>query len=74
MTSHVPNADSLRAQWITSSYSGGGNDCVQAALLDAGSLAVRDSKRPTGPALLVTNAQWRHFLADVRTPAGRLLP
>lgn len=66
MTTHIPNAESLLARWVTSSYSGGGNNCVQAAALDAGQLAVRDSKAPSGPALLVPAQAWSTFLAGVR--------
>ncbi|WP_406342401.1 DUF397 domain-containing protein [Streptomyces sp. NBC_00648] len=66
MTTHVPNAETLRARWVTSSYSGGGNDCVQAATLDDGRFAVRDSKRPTGPALLFAAGGWDAFLTGIR--------
>ncbi|MEC4020661.1 DUF397 domain-containing protein [Streptomyces sp. H27-D2] len=66
MTMYVPNAETLRAQWVTSSYSGGGNDCVQAAALDGGRLAVRDSKDPAGPALLFTPHAWQTFVASAR--------
>lgn len=50
--------------WHTSSYSGSGSDCVEVAPAPAGVL-VRDSKDPAGPALAVTTAAWRAFLATV---------
>jgi hypothetical protein len=67
MTIHAPNAETLRAQWVTSSYSGGGNDCVQAAAVAGGLHAVRDSKNPAGPALLMERAAWQSFVQDVRS-------
>jgi hypothetical protein len=68
MTRHVANAETIQARWITSSYSGGGNDCVQAAALPAaGARAVRDSKRPAGPALLFSERSWTAFLGSARS-------
>ncbi|MET8982580.1 DUF397 domain-containing protein [Streptomyces sp. NPDC004539] len=51
--------------WIKSSYSNGGGNCVEAAPLPA-TIALRDSKNPDGPALLVPGAAFRSFLAGVR--------
>ncbi|MFI1825079.1 DUF397 domain-containing protein [Streptomyces sp. NPDC020412] len=49
-----------RLNWIKSSYSGSGGSCIEWAPSHAsatGVVPVRDSKRPTGPVLLVsTNA------------------
>lgn len=42
------------------------NNCVEAAVLDGGLLAVRDSKRTDGPAVLFTGSAWTGFLASVR--------
>ncbi|GDY31578.1 DUF397 domain-containing protein [Gandjariella thermophila] len=61
--------DLSRARWRKSSRSGGGNQCVELALLPAGA-AVRDSKNPTGPALVVGRTAYETFLDAVR--AGRL--
>jgi hypothetical protein len=55
--------------WRKSSYSepNGGN-CVEVAVLpDA--VALRDSKNPSGPALVVTPSEWRAFLTAVRSDA-----
>lgn len=41
------------------------NNCVETAFLDAGLLAVRDSKRTAGPALLFGARAWRGFLAGL---------
>jgi hypothetical protein len=40
---------------------------VEVADLDGGHHAVRDSKNPTGPALIVTPTQWAAFTAALRT-------
>ncbi|WP_459546816.1 DUF397 domain-containing protein [Nocardia sp. X0981] len=55
--------DLSEAQWFKSSHSAGGQDCVEAAHLRAGSVAVRDSKNPAGPALLFHPGEWDAFLA-----------
>ncbi len=51
--------------WRKSSRSGSGNNCVEVADL-AGARALRDSKDPTGPALVVPVAQFAAFTAGVR--------
>jgi hypothetical protein len=56
--------------WRKSSYSGGTNgECVQVADGCTGTLPVRDSKDPNGPALTFTPAAWSTFLAALRSPA-----
>ncbi|MFE7182982.1 DUF397 domain-containing protein [Streptomyces erythrochromogenes] len=57
------------ARWRRSSRSTGMNNCVEAAVLGDGLLAVRDSKRADGPAVLFTGPAWDGFLASVRTGA-----
>jgi hypothetical protein len=53
--------------WFTSSYSDNqGGECVEGARLTDGSMAVRDSKRPQGPALVFRPAAWSAFTAAVR--------
>lgn len=55
------------AQWFKSTYSGGGGDCVEVAWFGAGRVGVRDSKSPTGPALVFTPAEWEAFTTALRT-------
>ncbi|GGT19854.1 MULTISPECIES: DUF397 domain-containing protein [Streptomyces] len=54
------------ATWRRSSRSTGMNNCVETAVLSGGLLAVRDSKRTDGPAVLFTGPAWNGFLACVR--------
>ncbi|WP_063042289.1 MULTISPECIES: DUF397 domain-containing protein [Nocardia] len=54
------------ARWFKSTKSGGGRDCVEAAHLDQGFVGVRDSKNPTGPALVFTPGEWDAFLAGAK--------
>ena len=51
------------ADWKRSSYtgSGTGNACVEVAFLGS-AVAVRDSKDPDGPALVVSPRSWTNFL------------
>ncbi|WP_328390321.1 DUF397 domain-containing protein [Nocardia sp. NBC_00416] len=58
--------DVSRAAWFKSSRSQGGNDCVEAAHLDNGRVGVRDSKNPTGPALIFTPGEWDVFLVGAK--------
>ncbi|MET8876088.1 DUF397 domain-containing protein [Nocardia sp. NPDC004604] len=60
------NVDLSRAEWFKSSHSGGGQDCVEVAHLDGGNVAMRDSKNPTGPALVFTPGEWEAFTAGVQ--------
>ncbi len=54
------------ARWFKSSHSGGSQDCVEVAFLADGTVGVRDSKNPTGPALAFTPADWDAFTAAVK--------
>ncbi|MFQ6397167.1 DUF397 domain-containing protein [Nocardia sp. KC 131] len=50
------SVDLSGAKWFKSSRSSSGKECVEIAFLDAGMVGVRDSKNPTGPALVFTPA------------------
>jgi hypothetical protein len=60
VTSDLPGA-----QWFKSTHSGGGESCVEVAWLGSGLVGVRDSKDPTGPALILAPGQWDAFTAGV---------
>ncbi|QLY30027.1 DUF397 domain-containing protein [Nocardia huaxiensis] len=48
------------ARWFKSARSTGAKECVEIAFLDSG-VGVRDSKNPTGPALIFAPAEWDRF-------------
>ncbi|WP_280389637.1 DUF397 domain-containing protein [Nocardia wallacei] len=60
------NVDLSGAKWFKSSRSAGGKECVEAAFLDGGMVGVRDSKNPTGPALVFSPSEWDAFTAGVK--------
>ncbi|MFG2720496.1 DUF397 domain-containing protein [Streptomyces sp. NPDC048416] len=63
---HVPSSTSLtHAAWRRSSRSVGMNNCVETARLKGELLAVRDSQRTRGPALLFGAAAWQRFICLV---------
>jgi len=55
------------AVWKKSSRSNGngGNNCVEVAFLDT-VVAVRDSKNPTGPALIFNPSAWSEFVHSAK--------
>ncbi|MFO7252852.1 MAG: DUF397 domain-containing protein [Actinomycetes bacterium] len=53
------------AQWLTSSFSSGGTNCVQVAFLDHGLVALRDSKNSQNPPLLFTDAEYEAFVNGI---------
>jgi hypothetical protein len=64
------NCVEVAAEWRKSSRSGGnGGDCVEVASNLRGVVAVRDSKNPNGPVLIMAPAGWQDFISDVK--AGR---
>ncbi|GID91791.1 DUF397 domain-containing protein [Amorphoplanes digitatis] len=64
MPAHHLNA----AVWKKSSRSNGngGNNCVEVAFLDT-VVAVRDSKNPTGPALIFNPSNWTEFVNSAKS-------
>jgi Domain of unknown function (DUF397) len=62
--------DLRRAEWRKSSYSGGnGGACVEVARNLPNVVAVRDSKDPHGPALIISRDGWASFTARLRATA-----
>lgn len=58
--------DLSSARWRKTNHSNADYNCVEVADLDCGRHAIRDSKHPTGPALLATPSQWAAFTAGIR--------
>jgi len=71
----MPGPELSRAQWRKSSRSNAQGQCVEVAAVTRPGravehvVAIRDSKDPHGPKLIVTPAQWRAFTAAVQTGA-----
>jgi hypothetical protein len=66
MTTTIPNAAQSGLTWTKSTYSDGGNNCVEVAHGITGAMPVRDSKNPTGPALVILDSIWGTFLNAVK--------
>ena len=65
---HQPDEqpDLACAVWRKSSYSGTSGNCVEVATNLPGIVAIRDSKDPDGPKLVVSVGEWQVFVAKVR--------
>jgi len=60
------------AKWRKSRHSNPSGNCVEMARLPGQRVAVRDSRRPEGPALLFSRVAWEAFLHDLREGAIEL--
>ena len=69
MVRHIANASTLPSVWIKSSFSGGNSNCLEYAHLVEGTVAVRDSKHPQGPAFVFSTAAWSTFTRAVKASA-----
>ena len=70
--SHLLPVQLRAAKWRKSRHSNPSGNCVEMARLPGERVAVRDSHRPDGPALLFTQAAWEHFLRALREGAVEL--
>lgn len=52
--------------WRKSRHSGATGNCMELARLDGGHIAVRNSRFPEGPALVLTSAEVAAFLAGAK--------
>ncbi|MEU3202288.1 DUF397 domain-containing protein [Streptomyces cyaneofuscatus] len=64
-SAHHSTPDVSGAQWRTSSYSGGNNECVEVASNLPHLIPVRDSKRPAGPVVTFGHTAWQTFVDDL---------
>jgi hypothetical protein len=59
-------ADQLKVAWRKSKASNPSGACVEVAMLPNGEIAVRNSRHPSGPALIYTRAEISAFLAGAK--------
>ncbi|NNH71302.1 DUF397 domain-containing protein [Nocardia uniformis] len=59
------SVDLSRGPWFKSSYSQGISECMEVAWLPGGEVGVRDSKNPSGPALVFALGEWDAFIARI---------
>lgn len=62
----IPAAELGPVQWRKSTASNPSGNCVELAQLQDGTIAVRNSRHPDGPALVYTRAEVAAFLTGVR--------
>jgi hypothetical protein len=53
-------------RWIKSERSNQSGNCVEVAMLPDGSVAMRNSRHPDGPALVYTRAELTAFVAGAK--------
>ncbi|MER7765632.1 DUF397 domain-containing protein [Kitasatospora sp. NPDC096140] len=62
--------DLSSALWVKSSHSTDGGQCIEVAPGFPNVMPVRDSKDPSGPALVFSSTAWQSFVTAIR--AGEL--
>lgn len=66
---HVEDSSTLPVTWWKSSASGTQSDCVECGIVDGQVIALRDSKNPTGPALLLSRAAVAGLVSGIKSGA-----
>ncbi|MED7949262.1 DUF397 domain-containing protein [Streptomyces sp. BE303] len=61
------NPELSNASWFTSSHSNNGGQCVEVSASFPGTVPVRDSKDPQGPALIFSADAFTAFVDAVRS-------
>ncbi|MFE5584598.1 DUF397 domain-containing protein [Kitasatospora sp. NPDC056531] len=59
--------DLTGAVWVKSTRSNGQSACVEVAFLNNDIVPVRDSKDPSGPALVFPTDAWTAFVTAIKT-------
>ena len=62
----MPATELINVTWQKSKHSNPNGACVEVAHLENGEIAVRNSRFPTGPALVYTQAEIAAFLAGAK--------
>jgi len=62
----VATSNPFVIHWRTSSFSGNNGTCVEVAALPHGHIAVRNSTRPDGVAILVTRVEMNHWINGIK--------
>jgi hypothetical protein len=62
----IPADQLVSAQWRKSTASNPSGSCVEVAEMADGAIAVRNSRHPSGPALIYTRAEIEAFLAGAK--------
>ncbi|MGK5640106.1 DUF397 domain-containing protein [Streptomyces sp. URMC 126] len=62
----MPASDITGVQWVKSSASVGEGNCVELAKLPGGDVAVRNSRYPSGAALVYTRQELAAFLQGAK--------
>jgi Domain of unknown function (DUF397) len=61
-----PHPEPIFGSWTKSSYSNGGDNCVEFARSSDGRIGVRDSKNPGQAPQVYSRREWLAFLAGVK--------